>query len=232
MRPSQLCCLDAQVERHASDAPFTVLVRHLYGRSALRPGRWLSLEVPYGTRRRRPAAAAAAAAARGRACMRPKLRPCASTVTTCAGPRTVTVTVTVKMPGHCRLAPSASAVTGPTRPGPGGHDIDRIKKFTSKMSKLRRLTVNELPADCFEPVDAKALEQAKAIVEDIKASGEPAFIKWATKLGDVKDGESYVATKDELKAAYDGLSEENRGILTRVVMIYVFNCWPLHRRRY
>ena len=85
------------------------------------------------------------------------------------------------------------------------------------MSKLRRLTVDQLPADCFEPVDPKALDQAKAIVEDIKAGGEPAFIKWATKLGDIKEGESYIATKDELKAAFDGLSEENRGVLTRVV---------------
>ena len=85
------------------------------------------------------------------------------------------------------------------------------------MAKLRRLKSDELPADCFEPVDPKALEQAKAIVEDIKAGGEPSFIKWATKLGDIKEGESYIATKEDLKAAFEGLSEENRGVLTRVV---------------
>ena len=85
------------------------------------------------------------------------------------------------------------------------------------MSKLRRLNADELPADCFEPVDPKALEQAKSIVNDIKAGGEPAFVKWATKFGDIQEGESFIATKDELKAAFDSLSEEKRGVLQRVV---------------
>ncbi len=94
------------------------------------------------------------------------------------------------------------------------------------MAKLRRLKATELPADCFEPVDPKALEQAKTIVNDISAGGEPVFIKYATKFGDIKEGESYIATKEELKAAFDGLSEENRGILTRVVSALL--CFACH----
>ena len=85
------------------------------------------------------------------------------------------------------------------------------------MVLLKTIKPDELPSDCFEPVDPKALEQAKTIVNEIKAGGETAFLKWATKFGDVKQGESYVALKDELKAAYDGLPEENRALLSRVV---------------
>ena len=84
---------------------------------------------------------------------------------------------------------------------------------------LRTIVKSEIPADCFEPVDPKALEQAKVIVDGIRARGEVAFVEFATNFKDIAVGESYVATKDELKAAFDGLSEENKGVLTRTVTI-------------
>ena len=82
---------------------------------------------------------------------------------------------------------------------------------------LKQITVEEIPADCSEPVDPKALEQARAIVDSIKERGEKALLEWAVKFGEVTDGESYTLTKEELKAAYDTLPEEKRGVLDRVV---------------
>lgn len=46
---------------------------------------------------------------------------------------------------------------------------------------LKRLKLEEVPADCSEPVDPKALEQAKAIVNAIRARGEAAMLEYATK---------------------------------------------------
>ncbi len=82
---------------------------------------------------------------------------------------------------------------------------------------LKKISIDEIPADCSEPVDPKALEQARGIVDSIKARGEEALLEWAVKFGEVKDGESYVLSKEELKAAYDTLPEDQRGVLDRVV---------------
>lgn len=82
---------------------------------------------------------------------------------------------------------------------------------------LRIISVEEIPSDCSEPVDAKALEQARAIVDSIRAGGEAALVATATKFGDIKEGESYTYTKEELKTAFDGLPKDHQGVLTRVV---------------
>lgn len=81
---------------------------------------------------------------------------------------------------------------------------------------LRIISIDEIPSDCSEPVDAKALEQARAIVDSIRAGGEKALVATATKFGDIKEGESYTYTKEELKTAYDSLPKDQQGVLTRV----------------
>lgn len=85
---------------------------------------------------------------------------------------------------------------------------------------LRIISIDELPSDCSEPVDAKALEQARAIVDSIRAGGEKALVETATKFGDIKEGESYTYTKEELKTAFDGLPKDHQGVLTRVVSLF------------
>jgi hypothetical protein len=82
---------------------------------------------------------------------------------------------------------------------------------------LRIISIDDIPSDCSEPVDAKALEQARAIVDSIRAGGEKALVATATKFGDIKEGESYTYTKEELKTAYDSLPKDQQGVLTRVV---------------
>lgn len=76
--------------------------------------------------------------------------------------------------------------------------------------------MEDIPADCSEPVDPKALEQARGIVDSINEKGEKALLEWAVKFGEIKEGESYVLSKDELKAAYDTLPADQRGVLDRV----------------
>ena len=82
---------------------------------------------------------------------------------------------------------------------------------------LHIISVDQIPKDCSEPVDAKALEQSRAIVDSIRSGGEAALIATATKFGDIKEGENYVYTKEEIKAAYDSLPKDQQGVLTRVV---------------
>lgn len=87
------------------------------------------------------------------------------------------------------------------------------------MSPLKIITVDQIPSDCSEPVDAKALEQARAIVDGIRSRGEAALIETGTKFGDLKEGEAYTCSKEDLKAAYDGLPKEHQEVLTRVVSL-------------
>jgi histidinol dehydrogenase len=85
------------------------------------------------------------------------------------------------------------------------------------MPGLKIISIEEIPSDCSEPVNAKVLEQTKAIVSEIRNRGEAAFVEFATKFGDIKEGEAYTYNKEELKAAFDSLPEDQKGVLTRVV---------------
>eukprot|EP01063_Lacrimia_lanifica_P008370 TRINITY_DN15423_c0_g1_i1.p1 TRINITY_DN15423_c0_g1~~TRINITY_DN15423_c0_g1_i1.p1 ORF type:complete len:420 (+),score=147.45 TRINITY_DN15423_c0_g1_i1:52-1311(+) len=80
---------------------------------------------------------------------------------------------------------------------------------------LRFITKDEIPRDCAEPVDPKALEQARAIVDDIRNGGKAKVSEWAVKLGDIPEGADINVTKEELKAAYDSLDDEVRAVLDR-----------------
>lgn len=74
---------------------------------------------------------------------------------------------------------------------------------------LRTITADEIPAAFFEPVDAKAREQALVIVNDVKADGVEGLLKYAHKLGDLPEGDrKYSVSKEELKAAYDAADPE------------------------
>ena len=77
------------------------------------------------------------------------------------------------------------------------------------MPTLRTITAEQIPAACFEPVDPTAREQALAIINDVKASGEDGLLKHAWKLGDLPEGDrKYSVSKEELKAAFDSAAPE------------------------
>ena len=53
---------------------------------------------------------------------------------------------------------------------------------------LRRVTLETLPADTREAVDAATLAAAGAIVDDVAARGEPAVRHHGERLGDLPAG--------------------------------------------
>ena len=77
-----------------------------------------------------------------------------------------------------------------------------------------------------DPVDKKALEQATAIVNDVKnaENRSAALLDVAWKFGDMSsDQKSYVVPHSELKAAYDTLPVEHREALDRIhKRVYTF----------
>jgi phosphoribosyl-ATP pyrophosphohydrolase/phosphoribosyl-AMP cyclohydrolase/histidinol dehydrogenase len=84
------------------------------------------------------------------------------------------------------------------------------------MGILREISSDEIPRDCSEPVDAKAFETAKAVVESIAERGETALLEQAIKFGEIQEGDSYTASKEEMKMAFDSLTENEKGVITRV----------------
>eukprot|EP01064_Diplonema_japonicum_P003382 TRINITY_DN1218_c0_g2_i1.p1 TRINITY_DN1218_c0_g2~~TRINITY_DN1218_c0_g2_i1.p1 ORF type:complete len:429 (+),score=100.89 TRINITY_DN1218_c0_g2_i1:23-1288(+) len=81
---------------------------------------------------------------------------------------------------------------------------------------LRIITASEIPSDCAEPVDPKALQQAQAIVDDIKKGGDAKAREWGVKLGDIKEGDSLTASREEMKAAYDAVDSSTKEVLERM----------------
>jgi histidinol dehydrogenase len=68
----------------------------------------------------------------------------------------------------------------------------------------------------FEPVSADTRAIAATIIDDVKARGEAALLHHAVRLGDIREGESYVLDRDALKQQYDTLPIEQQQLLTRV----------------
>lgn len=84
------------------------------------------------------------------------------------------------------------------------------------MPDLRTITPEDVEDQNFEPVEPKAREQALAILNDIKENGEAATLKYARQFGEVAAGSSsYILGREELKKAFEGLPEDQRGVLQR-----------------
>lgn len=85
---------------------------------------------------------------------------------------------------------------------------------------LNRVTPDNISLEIKDPVDPKALEQTKAIMEELgvkQTIKQAALLKVAQRLGDVpSDSNSLVVSKEECKAAFDGLSQEERTSLTNI----------------
>ena len=71
-----------------------------------------------------------------------------------------------------------------------------------------------------DPVDPTALEQARAILQELRQSGQvetAKLVEVAQRLGDIpKDSSKLVATKEECKAAFDGLTDQERSALVNI----------------
>lgn len=93
--------------------------------------------------------------------------------------------------------------------------------MTTQKHVLNRITPDQVSLEIKDPVDATALEQAKAILEEIRDdTGKVDAAKLlvvAKRLGDVPDdAETYLVTKDACKAAFDALSDQDRTALVNI----------------
>eukprot|EP00339_Tiarina_fusa_P013808 CAMPEP_0117083980 /NCGR_PEP_ID=MMETSP0472-20121206/59115_1 /TAXON_ID=693140 ORGANISM="Tiarina fusus, Strain LIS" /NCGR_SAMPLE_ID=MMETSP0472 /ASSEMBLY_ACC=CAM_ASM_000603 /LENGTH=437 /DNA_ID=CAMNT_0004812801 /DNA_START=186 /DNA_END=1494 /DNA_ORIENTATION=+ len=88
---------------------------------------------------------------------------------------------------------------------------------------LNRVTPADVSLEIKDPVDPTALQQAKAIMDELmlidgggKVS-QPKLLDVAKRLGDVpQDATSVIVTKEQCKEAYDGLSDQERAALTNI----------------
>lgn len=81
---------------------------------------------------------------------------------------------------------------------------------------LKQISPQDVASFAYDPVDARALVDAQAIVQDVRSQGEAALRKHAARLGDIADEAApLVISKTELKAAFDKLPENEQQVLQR-----------------
>ena len=85
---------------------------------------------------------------------------------------------------------------------------------------LSLVTPDHVSLEIKDPVDPSALEQAKAIMRELRpgeigsVSAEK-LLEVGMRLGDLKEG-TYVVAPEACKAAFDGLSDEERTALVNI----------------
>ena len=93
---------------------------------------------------------------------------------------------------------------------------------TATENLLTCITPEEVVMECKDPVDPTALEQAKAILSELTASGSGTvdttkLVEVAQRLGDIpKDQDSYLVTKEACQSAYENLSSTDRSALDNI----------------
>lgn len=109
----------------------------------------------------------------------------------------------------------------------------REKSQLAKMSVdnndkyLTPITPDQVKLEIKDPVDPTALSQAKDIIKELRTSTNSTTLNGsvdpkqlmavAKKLGDIpEDINTYIATKEECKAAFDGLSDTDRTSLVNI----------------
>ncbi|MCB9741645.1 MAG: histidinol dehydrogenase [Alphaproteobacteria bacterium] len=83
------------------------------------------------------------------------------------------------------------------------------------MPLLRSLSPEEVPLRRQEAVSAETLEQARALVEAVRAEGEPALRRLALRFGDLAEGDPLVLGPEACQAALEGLPAAERAALER-----------------
>ena len=86
---------------------------------------------------------------------------------------------------------------------------------------LHRISPDQVSLEIKDPVDAKALEQAQNIMKELRLDNgkvDPTkLLQVSKRLGDLSsDATSFVVSKDECKAAFEGLSSTERTALTNI----------------
>ena len=103
-----------------------------------------------------------------------------------------------------------------------GQKNTRLHNLKMAKQNLTRRTPENVSLEIKDPVDPTALDQANAILEEIRDDDSgfvipSKLIEVAKRLGDIsKDATSFIITKDQCKAAYDELPEDDRKSLESI----------------
>ena len=88
---------------------------------------------------------------------------------------------------------------------------------------LNRVTPDNVSLEIKDPVDPTALQQAKAIMDELLTSesagkvAESKLLEVAKRLGDVgEDATSVIVSKEQCQAAFEGLSDQERTALVNI----------------
>lgn len=81
---------------------------------------------------------------------------------------------------------------------------------------LKQIAPEQVASFAYDPVDVRALADARTIVNDVKERGEAALRAHAHRLGDLANEEQpMLISKDDLRAAFEALPEAEQGVLRR-----------------
>ena len=85
---------------------------------------------------------------------------------------------------------------------------------------LADISPKDVSLEIKDPVDPEALEQARAILEELRPTAQietAKLLEVAQRLGDIpKDSSVLLATKEECKAAFDALTDQERTSLVNI----------------
>jgi phosphoribosyl-ATP pyrophosphohydrolase/phosphoribosyl-AMP cyclohydrolase/histidinol dehydrogenase len=79
----------------------------------------------------------------------------------------------------------------------------------------RRLSPEDVRRLDLEPVDRKTLDEAAAIIDEVRRGGEPALRRLSERFGDLEPGGKMVIERTELDRAFDSLPTEQQRLLER-----------------
>ncbi|KAL7566554.1 hypothetical protein ACA910_000624 [Epithemia clementina (nom. ined.)] len=86
---------------------------------------------------------------------------------------------------------------------------------------LHRITPDQVALEIKDPVDPQALLQAQDIMKELRQAngkvGKESLLQVAKRLGDLPaDATTYMASKEDCKAAFDGLTDQERTALINI----------------
>ena len=101
-----------------------------------------------------------------------------------------------------------------------------ITNGDKKNTVLNHISPAEVAIEIKDPVDPKALEQAKPILEELRSGksnsstgsvNSAKLLEIGKRLGDIApDATKYVVSAEDCKAAFDGLSDDHRKALVNI----------------
>eukprot|EP01117_Protostelium_nocturnum_P010052 TRINITY_DN3584_c1_g1_i3.p1 TRINITY_DN3584_c1_g1~~TRINITY_DN3584_c1_g1_i3.p1 ORF type:complete len:1502 (-),score=554.93 TRINITY_DN3584_c1_g1_i3:1002-5507(-) len=98
-------------------------------------------------------------------------------------------------------------------------EVKQVPVASSKLEEgnflLRRVSPSSVAAASEDPIDDKVYSISRDIVEDVRNNGESAMLKHAVRLGDIKEGESYILDKSQMEKVFLSLPQSQRETLER-----------------